>query len=511
MNTLHSLFNFGRCVVTNSRLFTILIAMESIAILLVKWPNQMLFAAYAFGDQGANLAADQLLVAGWRPGRDFNYLYGLIPLLVGRVVFGLFGCTPLVYVVSTYVITMGLALILARTAVILNTPFVGRFFLIVALPIASAQLPQLNFAHAIEALLLASAVYWQARGKDAWSLAATAVAVLTKPALGYVYGLILLVRLAVFSWISSGSWVRHMVHALLPAAVTGIILVLVLGCWFGLESLLQLLLPFKGQEVYRYENHGFFTGKGQWFWKPVGANYRYYLGSRAAFWLAATVFLGVIVVVGILRRSVRTQTAFGVVASCAILHFVFVLFGFGNNYSWTYYAYLLITGIVASTALGVWLAKSVWILIGLALIGHYVEARTIASWWRNLVPSPVTAGLYATQEMALEWGQILDLAQNRRVFVLNIIGGAFVIEPRIDSNRVWCFYSWMATAREQQELVSRLRAADVVVFPKVYQGEHFDRPWHNERVADALMAFRPTYEWKYFDVLFRNSESRDGD
>jgi len=50
-----------------------------------------------------------------------------------------------------------------------------------------------------------------------------------------------------------------------------------------------------------------------------------------------------------------------------------------------------------------------------------------------------------------------------------------------------------------------------VVFPKVYQGEHFDRPWHNERVADALMAFRPTYEWKYFDVLFRNSESRDGD
>jgi hypothetical protein len=493
--------------VTGSRLFTILIVVESLAIVLAKWPNQMLFELYAFGDQGAVLAADRLLVEGWRPGVDFNYLYGLISLLVGRIVFGMFGCTPLVYAISTSAIVVGLALVLAQTAVALRTPLVGRVLLVVALPVALAQLPQLNFAHAVEGLLLASAVYLQARGKDSWALAAATAAVLTKPALGYVYGLILLIRLALFSGVGSGSWVRRLAHALLPAAGTGVVLVVILVLWFGLEPLVQVLLPFKGQEVYRQENYGFFTGRGQWFWKPERANYRYYLGTPAGFWIAATIMLGVVAMVGTIRRSLRTSPAFGVVVSCAILHFVFVVFAFGNNFSWPYYAYLLVVGIVAATALGGYSAQVVGVLAAAALLGHYSLIRGVEGLWRNCAPSPVTANLYAPKDLALEWNQLLDLAQTQRVFVLNYIGGVFVIEPRIDSTRAWCFYSWMATTREQRELLDRLQAADVVVLPKFHIREY--KPWDNPWVADALTAFPRLLEWKYFYVLFRNSRSKD--
>src|ERR1700722_9634996 len=61
---------------------------------LIKLPNLFLLGAYAFGDQGAGLTADRLVASGERPGVDFNYLYGLMPLAVSRGVYALFGCSP---------------------------------------------------------------------------------------------------------------------------------------------------------------------------------------------------------------------------------------------------------------------------------------------------------------------------------------------------------------------------------------------------------------------------------
>lgn len=58
-------------------------------------PIGLAFDFWAFDDQGANLTAQYLLSHGYRPGTDFGYHYGLLPLLWGRIWFDVFGLTPI--------------------------------------------------------------------------------------------------------------------------------------------------------------------------------------------------------------------------------------------------------------------------------------------------------------------------------------------------------------------------------------------------------------------------------
>src|ERR1700730_10756522 len=74
-----------------------LFSLETLAINVARLPESMRFDSYAFCDHGANLTLQYLIASGLRPSLDFGYHYGLLPALVGRIWFALFGATPFAY------------------------------------------------------------------------------------------------------------------------------------------------------------------------------------------------------------------------------------------------------------------------------------------------------------------------------------------------------------------------------------------------------------------------------
>jgi hypothetical protein len=66
----------------------------------VSIPGTLQFDGFAFGDDGSNLTIQYLMGHGLMPLKDLGYHYGLLPLVVGRIWFGLFGANAQAYVWS---------------------------------------------------------------------------------------------------------------------------------------------------------------------------------------------------------------------------------------------------------------------------------------------------------------------------------------------------------------------------------------------------------------------------
>lgn len=67
----------------------LLFAIEILAIDFLKLPDIMAWDHYAFCDAGANLTLQYVTSHGLRPTIDFGYNYGLLPILAGRIWFGI--------------------------------------------------------------------------------------------------------------------------------------------------------------------------------------------------------------------------------------------------------------------------------------------------------------------------------------------------------------------------------------------------------------------------------------
>src|SRR5580704_7565873 len=83
--------------VLSYRALLLLCSLETLAISFARLSESMRFDRFAFCDHGANLTLQYLIAQGLRPSIDFGYHYGLLPALVGRIWFGLFGATPWSY------------------------------------------------------------------------------------------------------------------------------------------------------------------------------------------------------------------------------------------------------------------------------------------------------------------------------------------------------------------------------------------------------------------------------
>ncbi|HXD89329.1 MAG TPA: hypothetical protein VN641_22745 [Urbifossiella sp.] len=442
-------------------------------------PDLLAFPVVMFGDAGWPLAVDAMLDDGLVPTRDFGYFYGLLALAIDRVWFVVAGRTPEAAVALMAVGSLGIAIGMLRWANAAGMDGRARLLLLAAVPVAIMPLPYPTAIHAIEAALLVNALASQASGRYAAALAFATAAVFVKPGLGYVHGLILVVL--ILRGYERPGW-RGRLRAFVPAASLGVVLAAAFIAWWGASPLVDTLFPTRAAENYRDERYGFFFGEGRGFWLPESIHPLFYLLSPAGFWLVATLLLTAAAVERWRRRDPQALA----LATCAILHVAFVLFLFGNRWSWLYYSAILVCGVAAALGSA---SRLNWFLAALAIAGQWGPYTVLRHSWQTLHRSEATAGLYATTADAELWGRVRDLAHREKVMVFSKTGGAFVVFPEMDSSRVWFLLRSTATKVEIDRVKGQLREATWLVLP--YAGEQALYPRWPE-FSDELDAFALT-------------------
>jgi hypothetical protein len=446
------------------------------------FPTLLNFERFAFGDCGWSLTVDALLDEGQQPVIDFAYFYGLLTLLVDRVAFALFGRTPETVVGFYAVCALAVAIGIIRTMRAVKLRFLPALFLVSCAALSTIPRGFPSPAHALEAALLVNAIAEHAAGRLGCSLALVVIAAFVKPALAYVYGLILLV-LILSRWQGGASRWRR----LLPAAVTGVTLLIVLTTQYGWTAVVRTQIPLDGMRVYSDGGVGFFFGAGQLFWLPEEPTARYYFLGVPGIWLASSIIL-LVSAVRLLPR-LREPVA-NVVITCAILHLTFVCVLFGNQWSWIYYSYILFVG--AALSLNSWPPRIAGVfslvLVVLACFGQAEWLWRRDSWaWEQTHRTPETAGLYASPSEVAEWTELRNLGKTQRVMVLTPMGCAHLLAPEIDCPRCWCLNRRIMTLAERDGVRRQIEAADWIVSPGWHDNDLMRWP----EFAEVLRPFLP--------------------
>jgi hypothetical protein len=434
------------------RLFA-LFALELILAAALKIPDQLLFRYFAFGDLGSNFTLQYLVRQGLKPGIDFGYPYGLLAALAGRLWFGAAGATPLSYMAVMLVCGLLIAWALADVAAELRVGFRGLLLLFVALPLA-IQVVYANLAQALEAALIANALAAQARGRIDEALCLTAAAVFTKPALGFVYAVVLLA----LALPRMKSW-RDASRLVVPALFTVIALSIVLSSVYGLSSLVRTILPTTGVSIYRVSpNFGHFALN---FWWRPDLGWPYYLMTAAGFWTVATIWI--IISATQLRRLVIQDRTAQMIIVCAVLHVTFFTLMFGNRFSWYYYSYILIIGVALTTSyVNQWNRLIIPALTALAVSA---QTSSIIDYENHLsyVRSAETFGLKADPQELAEWQRASRLVQGRRAVVLAEEGDAALRFPQSAKPVALYLVPGLTLPAEAARQAQQIEDADVVV------------------------------------------------
>jgi hypothetical protein len=412
------------------RTVTVLFLAEVLVLALAQLPLSLSWHAFTFMDQGANLSVHTLLDRVLVPTVDFGYPYGLLPLLIGRLWYGLLGLTPSAYAAAMLVVDLLIAWGLARCLAALKAGLAGLALMVVAMPFA-ALASYINLTHAVEAMLICHALAEHALGRRSRALALLTACLFVKPTMAYVYGL-LLVLLIIRDARASG--VRGILRALAPSAATALILLMLCGCRFGVKPLLNSLLPLAGAVNYRAMNYGFFHGVGRRFWLPDNVSPTFYLATPAGHYLVGTVVLFAAAVAALPRLTRRPSTtrAYGdeVVACCGIMQLTFLTAFYADFMSWTYYYYILIIGLAGLAARGGRSAVVVLLIAAAALMGDRYSFRWIKDHWEMCRPTPDMAGLWTSGDEREEWHRVLEIIGDRHASVLSTNGeGLTTIMP----------------------------------------------------------------------------------
>jgi hypothetical protein len=471
------------------------------------------FDFWAFSDSGANLTVQSLIKQGLTPAVDFGYHYGLLPLLVGRFWFALFGSTPLACGLLMTSATLLICFALARFAISLGLGFPSLTLLFLALPFATETGP--NLAHVLEAALLSNALADQAAQNHKRSLALTGAAAFAKPSMAYLYGGLLLLWIAWHLRIAGKLTARTLWHAAQPTIVTVVVIGALLASVYGAEALLKTLFPAQGMRAYAALNYGFLR-EGRNLWHPPGARIGYYAGTVAGFWLAGTLWLcgcGFWAGGRLWRGSTdgETKAADEMIVCCALLHTLFIVFFFGSAFSWIYYCYVLVMGVAATTALR---GLSKYLVFVLAVISALGQKASFAGNYRLRSTGEAgeeTAYLWTTASERREWQQVLQLLTDRcmtdgRAVVLDEQGCVELLYPGFAKPTTLYLFPGLATRKEVDRKLDQLSKASMVVVPSMGPLYHdFLRWW--PQFSSALGPYQPVMKGAFFTVYRRKYES----
>lgn len=481
----------------------LLFTAELLALALAFSPYER-FSRFAYGDSGAELAVHDLIARGYRPTVDFGYIYGLLPLLIGRVWYATFGASPTAFRLLTLTCAVATVWGLARFASALRVGAAGVALIVLAMPDSMLAL-HVVLVQALEPALLVHALADQASGRRSRALALVTACAFVKPSMAYLYGLVLVVSIVRESR-GARSWAR----SLAPAAATGLILAASLAAVFGAQPLINSLVPGAGAEVYRESGYGFFRGSGRDFWWRPGVGLSGYLRYEVGYWLAGTLVLiggGVAALARLVRGSGVAPEAGRdeMIATCALLHVVFVTAFFGNRFSWIYYLWVLVAGLAAMSARGRAGRGAAWALALLLLLSDRSRLQDVRKGWLEDTRGAETYHLWATCQERDEWRKVLGLTEKTRPVLLAGKEGIGLLDTRFAGPVGLYFVPGHPVPAEVGRKAAQLAVAETVV--RVRSG--FEPAWGGfERwpeIAAAIRGLEPVWTGNEFEVLRRRT------
>ena len=344
----------------------------------------------------------------------------------------------------------------------------------------------------------------QAQGKRSQSLAFATAACFTKPVMGYFYGLVLLIFIVVELRREGRLGIAGLSRALVPTVLTGLGLVFLLGTTFGWSALVRSLLPLNGAEAYRVLHYGW-SAIALLFYFP-GMRLTYYLGTPTIFLLCATVYLvaaTVRVSWRILQHRIGAPDTYEIVLTCALLHLAFLGFFYGAPASWTYYAYILVMGVIATAGWSPASARVLWGLCILAAIGNYGSFKSSIIAWRTMKQSSVTAGLFALPAESAEWSHVTSMVIDKNPELFTWDGGAEMLFPWLRRPVGAFIVPGEANGNEIRGKVQQLRTAKAVVIPTIPELGNPVTTWPGPEFQTALDNATLIFKGVYFEVYER--------
>ncbi len=363
-------------------------------------------------DPGAALRTDEVISQGARPGTDFFYIYGLLPVFVSHVFFGIFGRTPPSFLALLFVISCFSYAGLTWTISAFRPTRLGALLIAVGAGQASWQITP---TYAMETAVLVWAVALRIRGRNTAAVALATVALFVKMSMAAVIvaelaGLVVLDALRTRR---GRPLLALLAIPIVAATAAGLCI-----AWLGVPALVASFDVHAGATVYRAYNLGFLR-EGRVFWHPAGHNLGWYLGSIAGPWCLASialVFLAIRAAARLLRATIDGSTRGPVLVSeearaiSGFANLAFIVGFFGPAlYGAYYYAWLLLVGVAPS----------------IAQARLRVEARegaTVAAWAAGFGWLSLGAILLLSQKVAV--GQFMAFVRDRRVLV-----GPVTMEP----------------------------------------------------------------------------------
>jgi hypothetical protein len=483
-----------------------LLIIELGALCLLEWPLLYNFNKFAFWDWGGYLVAHYLILRGHMPVTDFTWQYGLLPLFLQELWFHLAAAGPATFLVLSLPCALIFTIAIGRfTNLESNTA--GQALVLLSLPFIVALGNDLP--HALEPVLLSVGLLLQAQGKRRQSLAFATASCFTKPVMGYFYGLVLLVFIVVDLRREGRLEIAGLSRALVPAVLTGLGLAFVLGITFGWTALVHSLLPLSGATAYRVLHYGW-SGIARGLFYFPGMRLTYYIGTPVTFWLCATFYLiAAAVLVGwrILQHRIGVPVNYEVVLTCALLHVVFLGFFYGAPASWTYYAYILVMGVIATAAWSPATARLVWVLCFLAAIGNYGSFKSSIIAWRTMKRSSVTAGLFALPTESAEWSHVVSMVIDKNPELFTWDGGAEMLFPWLRQPVGAFIVPGEANGHEIQQKVQQLRSAKAVVIPTIPELGNSVTTWPGPEFQTTLDNATLKFKGVYFEVYERDTDA----
>jgi hypothetical protein len=465
-------------------------------------PSELSFHNFAFMDLGGFQHVDRLIGEGLRPGVDFGYTYGLLPLLIQHGVFAIFGTShwPTLGMLVLYLIAMLIFWTLLTREIGQSWVNFGILLGLSEMMIFFAPWPP-TLAHMLMKISIAFSLYLIMRQRFSLALSIAALGALAVPSIPIVLTGIIALIIAWEWWRKPGRSVRRLAIQFVPAATAYVCCVLLMIPFFGWRSVSQSLLPVGGAKLYRAMNFGIF-GQGKYFLHPPGASLGYYLFTPAGMWILCSgllVVFGCLAALKIARTSTVTGTSLLVVVCCA-LHLIFVFAAYGNAFSYELFSFFLTAGIVAGISSladrRLKIAASSFLLV-FGLLSQFGELKEALQMWRSESRSPATAFLYAPNDFQPEWKGVLSAVQNRRVFLISYGMGVDVYYPEIGTPQSWLLLPGLPLPREDSYVLQQIQAADVVVEETEVTTRYID---NNKEWQTALGEFPVRVSGKYFRV-----------